>query len=158
MSPLAALVASLKTYRDALQSAPPDAVRFTNIVYRHLADSDIFAQTIHQLTSRDIQVTSILQATKRSSVMTSGGADVPHLLLAPVPLEPVKAKPIPDAIAADVQDASCDEATALRCKGEGDAAACSGDRQRAAGLYSSETIRELVHVRVCTTDHIASSN
>lgn len=77
MSPLAVLIASLDTCRDELQSAPQDAVRFTDIVYRHLADSDIFAQTIHQLTSRDVQVTFILQATRRSSVMTSGNAGVP---------------------------------------------------------------------------------
>jgi hypothetical protein len=67
MSPLAALIAGLNNHRSELQSAPPDAVRFTDIVYRRLADSNIFAQTVQQLTSRDVQVTCNMQVIYRSS-------------------------------------------------------------------------------------------
>ena len=68
MSPLAALIASLNINRDEPQPVPQDAARFTDMVCRRLADSDMFAQTVQQLTSRDVQVTCSMQAIHRSSV------------------------------------------------------------------------------------------
>jgi hypothetical protein len=56
MSPLSALLTSLQEHQAELQAAPQDAVRLTDLVYRRLADSHLFKQTIQQLTSRDVQV------------------------------------------------------------------------------------------------------